>query len=318
MLLAFGDHVLDSERRELRCGAELVTVEPQVFDLLVYLVQHHDRVVSKDDLLQAVWGGRIVSDAALAARINAARRALGDNGKAQRWIRTLPRKGVRFIGALREEPEAAPASSPPPRLSIAVLPFVNLSNDPTQEYFADGITDDLTTELSRIAGSFVIARGTAFTYKGKPIGVKQIGYELGVRSVLAGSVQRSGNQVRVNAQLIDAATGAQLWAERYDRDMSDRFSLQDEITSRISHALRIEIIGAEAARPVDQLDATDYVFRGRASFFGKRPASDAYAERISMFRAGVGAQSAVGRRPDLASDRPRGTCARSTERLACG
>ena len=167
MLLAFGDHVLDSEQRELRCGAELVAVEPQVFDLLVYLVQHHDRVVSKDDLLQAVWGGRIVSDAALAARINAARRALGDNGKAQRWIRTLPRKGVRFIGAVREEAEAAPASSPPPRLSIAVLPFVNLSNDPAQEHFADGITDDLTTELSRIAGSFVIARGTAFAYKGK-------------------------------------------------------------------------------------------------------------------------------------------------------
>ena len=203
MLLAFGDHVLDSEQRELRCGAELVAVEPQVFDLLIYLVQHHDRVVSKDDLLQAVWGGRIVSDAALAARINAARRALGDNGKAQRWIRTLPRKGVRFIGAVREEPEAAPASSPPPRLSIVVLPFVNLSNDPAQEYFADGITDDLTTELSRIAGSFVIARGIAFTYKGKPMEVKQIGYELGVRSVLAGSVQRSGNQVRVNAQLID-------------------------------------------------------------------------------------------------------------------
>ena len=326
MLLAFGDHVLDSEQRELRCGAELVAVEPQVFDLLVYLVQHHDRVVSKDDLLQAVWGGRIVSDAALAARINAARRALGDNGKAQRWIRTLPRKGVRFIGALREEPEAAPASSPPPRLSIVVLPFVNLSNDPAQEYFADGITDDLTTELSRIAGSFVIARGTAFTYKGKSMEVKQIGYELGVRSVLAGSVQRSGNQVRVNAQLIDAATGAQLWTERYDRDVSDRFSLQDEITSRISHALRIEIVGAEAARPVDQLDATDYVFRGRASFFGMRSAADAYAERISMFERALAlnpqsvdaqtwlAIALAGRALDQLSDSPAVDIARA-ERL---
>src|SRR6516162_11062515 len=140
-----------------------------------------------------------------------ARRAhqCGAQGARRQWqsaaVDPLPRKGVGFIGAVREEPEAAPASSPPPRLSIAVLPFVNLSNDPTQEYFADGITDDLTTELSRIAGSFVIARGTAFTYKGKSMEVKQIGYELGVRSVLAGSVQRSGNQVRVNAQLIDAA-----------------------------------------------------------------------------------------------------------------
>ena len=163
MLLAFGDYVLDGERRELRCGGELIAVEPQVFDLLVYLVQHHDRVVSKDDLLQAVWGGRIVSDSALAARINAARRALGDSGKAQGWIRTLPRKGVRFIGAVREEQAPVPASSPAPRLSIVVLPFLNLSSDPEQQYFTDGITDDLTTDLSRIAGMFVISRNTAFT-----------------------------------------------------------------------------------------------------------------------------------------------------------
>ena len=213
MLLAFGDHVLDSEQRELRCGAELVAVEPQVFDLLVYLVQHHDRVVSKDNLLQAVWGGRIVSDAALAARINAARRALGDNGKAQRWIRTLPRKGVRFIGAVREEPEAAPASSSPPRLSIIVLPFTNLSDDREQQYFADGITEDLTTDLSRLENMFVISRNTAFTYRNKPTDTRQIGRELGVLYVLEGSVRRSGNQLRVSVQLIDAATDAHLWAE---------------------------------------------------------------------------------------------------------
>ena len=119
MLLAFGDYVLDGERRELRRGAEPVAVEPQVFDLLVYLVRQRDRVVSKDDLLQAVWGGRIVSDSALAARINAARRALGDSGAAQRWIRTLPRKGVRFIGEVREDEGATAASRPTPRLSIA-------------------------------------------------------------------------------------------------------------------------------------------------------------------------------------------------------
>jgi DNA-binding winged helix-turn-helix (wHTH) protein len=145
VLLAFGDCVIDSERRELRRRAELVALEPQVFDLLVYLVQQRDRVVSKDDLLQAVWGGRVVSDSALAARINVARRALGDDGEAQHWIRTLPRKGARFIGAVREERAPAPTSSPAPRLSIVVLPFLNLSSDPEQGYFADGITDDLTT-----------------------------------------------------------------------------------------------------------------------------------------------------------------------------
>jgi len=163
VLLAFGDCVIDSERRELRRGADPVAVEPQVFDLLVYLVQHRDRVVSKDDLLQAVWGGRIVSDSAIAARINAARRALGDTGAAQRWIRTLPRKGVRFVGAVREEQVPAPTSSPASRLSIIVLPFLNLSSDPEQQYFADGITDDLTTDLSRVAGMLVISRNTAFT-----------------------------------------------------------------------------------------------------------------------------------------------------------
>ena len=184
MLLAFGDYVLDSERRELRRGAELIAVEPQVFDLLLYLVQQRDRVVSKDDLLQAVWGGRIVSDSALAARINAVRRALGDDGAAQRWIRTLPRKGVRFIGTLREEQEPASASPPPPPLSIVVLPFTNLSDDREQQYFADGITDDVTTDLSRIAHSFVISRNTAFTYRNKAIDTKQIGRELGVRYVL--------------------------------------------------------------------------------------------------------------------------------------
>jgi DNA-binding winged helix-turn-helix (wHTH) protein len=154
VLLAFGDYVLDSERRELRRGVVPIAVEPQVFDLLLYLVQQRDRVVSKDDLLQAVWGGRIVSDSALAARINAARRALGDNGEAQRWIRTLPRKGVRFIGAVREEQEPAPARSPPPRLSIVVLPFLNLSSDPEQGYFADGIhrgSDDRSIATRRHA-----------------------------------------------------------------------------------------------------------------------------------------------------------------------
>ena len=177
------------------------------------------------------------------------------------------------------------SSSPPvaaPRLSIVVLPFTNLSDDREQQYFADGITEDLTTDLSRIADMFVISRNTAFTYRNKPIDTKQIGRELGVRYVLEGSVRRSGNQIRVSAQLIDAATDAHLWAERFDRDTVDLFALQNEITSRIANALGVELIAAEAARPTEHPDALDYILRGRAASL-KPPSRDNYAEAISLF-----------------------------------
>jgi TolB-like protein/Tfp pilus assembly protein PilF len=169
-----------------------------------------------------------------------------------------------------------------PRLSSVVLPFANLSNDPDQQYFADGITEDLTTDLSRITGMFVISRNTAFTYKDKPVNAKQIGRELGVRYVLEGSVQRSGKQVRVTAQLIDAETDAHLWAERFDRDTGDLFALQNDITSRLANALGVELIAAEAARPTERPDALDYILRGRAG--GLKPNSrDNYLARIALF-----------------------------------
>jgi TolB-like protein/class 3 adenylate cyclase len=169
-----------------------------------------------------------------------------------------------------------------PRLSIVVLPFANLSSDSEQQYFADGITEDLTTDLSRLANMFVISRNTAFTYRNKPVDTKQIGREMGVRYVLEGSVRRSGNQVRVSAQLIDAATDAHLWAERFDRDTGDLLALQNEITSRLANALGVALIVAEAARPTEQPDAFDYILRGRAVTL--RPSSrDVYAEAISLF-----------------------------------
>src|SRR5208337_4965939 len=166
-----------------------------------------------------------------------------------------------------------------PRLSIVVLPFVNLSDDREWQYFADGITEDVTTDLSRIAGSFVISSNSAFTYKDKPVNAKQIGRELGVRYVLEGSVQRSGKQVRVNAQLIDAETDAHLWAERFDGDTADLFALQDEITSRIAVALNLELIAREAARMPGHPDTLDYILRGRAAYW-KPPTRVSYAEGI--------------------------------------
>jgi adenylate cyclase len=159
---------------------------------------------------------------------------------------------------------AAPRPGPAPRLSIVVLPFANISNDPEQQYFADGITEDLTTDLSRIAGSFVISRNTAFRYAGKAIDARQIGRELGVRYVLEGSVRRAGTQARVNVQLIDADTGAHLWADRFDREAGDLWQLENEITGRIARAVQAQLYLAEGNRPTDKPDALDFLMRGRA------------------------------------------------------
>ena len=291
MVLRFGDHVLDIERRELRRGAEPISLEPQVFDLLVYLVRNRDRVVSKDDLIDSVWGGRIVSDSALTSRLNAARKAVDDSGAEQRVIRTVQRRGVRFIGEVSEESEpvaviaAAPAATEAPaapRLSIVVLPFVNLSDDPEQQYFADGITGDLITDLSRIPDMLVISRYTAFTYRDKPVDIRQIGRELWVRYALEGEVQRSGTRVRVTAQLIDAETDTHLWAERFDGDPGDLFAWQDEITNRIAVALDLELVDAAAGRPIDRPDSRDYILRGRA-VRSRPPSRENRAEAIDLF-----------------------------------
>jgi TolB-like protein/Flp pilus assembly protein TadD len=198
-------------------------------------------------------------------------------------VYALRPEGMAGLPTARGSPTAS--SSPPGaalRLSIIVLPFTNLSDDREQQYFADGITEDLTSDLSRLENMFVISRNTAFTYRNKPIDTKQIGRELCVRYVLEGSVRRSGNQLRVSAQLIDAATDAHLWTERFDRDTGDLFALQNEITSCLANALGVELIAAEAARRTEHPDALDYILRGRAARL--RPNSrDVYAEAIRLF-----------------------------------
>jgi TolB-like protein len=270
--------MLDGERRELRRGADLVPVEPKVFDLLAYVIAHRDRVITRDELITAVWDGRIVSESAMATCINAARSALADSGEEQRLIKTLPRKGIRFVGAVREGseksaqslPEAAPATADavlalPDKPSIAVLPFQNISSDPEQEYFADGMVEDIISGLSRIRWLFVIARNSSFVYKGSAVDVKRVGRELGVRYVLEGSVRKAGNRVRITAQLIEAETGSHIWAERYDRMLDDIFTLQDELTMSVVGAIepslrKAEIERVKRKRP-DNLDAYDLVLR---------------------------------------------------------
>src|SRR5215831_10828394 len=216
--------------------------------------------------------------------------AFEDMGEQQvkniaRPVRVYALRPGGMVGSSAARVSSAVSGSPPlaaPRLSIVVLPFTNLSDDREQQYFADGITEDVTTDLSRLANMFVISRNTAFTYRNKPIDTKQIGRELGVRYVLEGSVRRSGNQLRVSAQLIDAATDAHPWAERFDRDTGDLFALQNEITGRLANALGVELIAAEAARPTDNLDALDYILRGRAAIV-KPPSRDNYVQVIGLF-----------------------------------
>ena len=261
--------------------SQAVALGPKAFDLLVYLIENRDRVVGKDELLDAVWAGRIVSPSTLASHINAVRRAIGDSGQEQRVVRTAARRGFRFIADVKQQqavperqlPSAvftgagkADALVPVDKPSIAVLPFQNLSGDPEQEYFADGIVEDITTRLSKFRNLFVIARNSSFQYKWKAVDVRQVGRELGVRHVLEGSVRRFRNHVRISAQLIDAQSGAHLWAEKYDRTASDFFAVQDEVTEKVVGAIQPEMLLSEGRRAARKdptnMDAFDCCMRG--------------------------------------------------------
>ena len=231
-----------------------IAIGRRALNILGVLVERPGDLISRDDIIEVVWPGRTVEDSNLNVQVAALRRIL-DEGRADgSCIQTVSGRGYRFVapvtrvepatpqsgasgggtiaeGGQPHGPSAGVAAPTPaaPRMSIVVLPFANLSDDREQQYFADGITDDLTTDLSRIAGMFVISCNTAFTYRNRPVDTKLIGRELGVRYVLEGSVRRSGQQVRVNAQLIDTETDAHLWAERFESDTGELFALQDEI-----------------------------------------------------------------------------------------
>jgi TolB-like protein len=275
--------LLDTDRRELRLCAVLVPLAPQVFDILAYLIRNRERVISKDDLRAAIWDGRIVSESALTTRLNGARTAIGDSGKEQRLIKTLPRKGIRFVAAVREEDEPVRAyaadavatpgpASPtlPSKPSIAVLPFANLSGDALEDDFTEGVVEDIITELSRFSELFVIARNSSFTYKEKPADVRAIGHALGVRYLLEGSLRKVANRVRITGQLIDATTGAQIWADRFESALDDIFALQDQMAESVVGAIvpRLEQAEIERAKrkPTENLDAYDCLLHGMAAW----------------------------------------------------
>jgi len=304
MPLVFGNCALCLHRRELIRDAQVIPTAPQVFDLLVYLLRNRERVVTKDDLLHTVWGGRIVSDSTMTSHINAVRKAIGDNGTEQRLIKTVARKGLRFVGDVVEVPlsdefdfsKVEPARSnevlshalsSPDGPSIAALPFRNLSGDPEQDYFADGVVEDITAALSRIR--WLSVSNCSFTYKDRAVDARQVGRELGVRYVLEGSVRKAENRVRITGQLIDVTTGSHLWADRFEGALGDIFELQDQMTTSVVGAIAPQLERAEIARarrkPTESLDAHDYYLCGMANLHkGTREAID---EALPLFHRAI-------------------------------
>jgi adenylate cyclase len=304
-MFQFNGYVLDVARGCLRTADREIELRPKSFEVLRCLVENSGRLVTKDELFKAVWPDVTVSDEALTQCISEVREAIGD--RAQTMIKTMPRRGYRFAAPVskhRDEVEARHRSAPIAPLaydtaerlsgkpSIAVLPFVNLDNDPQQDYFSDGITGDIITELSRFSDLLVIARSSAFQYKGKAIDVRQVGRELGVRYVLEGSVRRDDKRIRITAELIDATNGAHRWADRYDRELKDTLAVQDEVVRGLVSVLQVRVVEAEAERallkPPAAWEAYDYYLRGAeawATGFSQRPMTSFYEARRCLERS---------------------------------
>jgi TolB-like protein/Tfp pilus assembly protein PilF len=278
----FGPFRLDPKAGILYRGAEPTMLGQRAIALLRLLLENEGIPVGKDALIQAGWGGLAVADNNLTVQIAALRRVLGDGAGAGGWIETLARRGYRYVGPpvttahAQSADRVSAALALPEKPSVAVLPFANLSGDPEQDYFADGMVDDIITGLARIKWLFVIARNSTLVYKNRAVDVKQVGRELGVRYVLEGSVRKAGDRVRVTAQMIDAATGAHVWADRFDRRSDDIFALQDEVALSAVGAIapsvrKAEIERVKRKRP-ESLDAYDLVLRAQPDVDSGMPA----------------------------------------------
>lgn len=305
MPLTFTGHEVDLRRQELRRGGSHIHVEPQVFDLLVHLLRNRDRVVSKDELLDTIWGGRIVSEAALSSRINAARKAVGDDGERQTLIKTVHKRGFRFIGDVAETPDddateaipvastAEPPAAPPRevshRPSVVVLPFANLSAEPDTDYFSYGLTEDVIRLLARHRWMDVLSRHTAAAFRGREIDAREIGATFGVRYLVHGSVAKRGDRVRLAAELVSAETGTQLWSETYDLPLIDVLDVQRAMSEQIAAAIEPELarLEREAAvrRPPTNLGAWDCYQRGLFHLWGFTEPS--MKEGEAMFRRAI-------------------------------
>ena len=280
-VIRFGRFELDSALFELRESGERVPVEPQVFDLLFYLVRNCDRTVTREEIFTEIWGDRIVSDAALSSQIKAARKVLGDDGAAQHTIRTIHGRGFRFVAPIETAapaPPVGPDRAPPAdalatvalKPSVAVLPFENLNHDPDENYVADGISEDITTALSKHRWLTVIARNPAFSFRNSTDGIRIIGRKLAANYLVTGSVRKAGTRARITVQVVDAETEHSVWSERFDRDVVDIFDLQDEITEMVAARIEAELGLTEQRkaerRPRRNRGAWDLYHLGTAEF----------------------------------------------------
>ena len=290
--MAFGPFVLDREVGTLLREGVPVPLGHRGMLLLSALLSRPGEVLTKSDLIDAAWQGAVVEETNLSVQIASLRKHLGRAPRGGDWIATVPRVGYRFAGPVETGPDGARPETVTPSPhgeqsgpSIAVLPFVNLSDDREQEYFADGMVEEIITALSRLRGLFVIARNSSFTYKGRAVDVKQVGRELGVRYVLEGSVRKDGNRVRIAGQLVDASTATHLWADRFDGELTSVFDLQDQLTARVAGAIAPKLEEAEIARsgrkPTESLDAYDCYLRGMAAFY--RHSREGNSDALAMF-----------------------------------
>lgn len=291
MRYRFEDYVLDTDRQELRRNGLIVPATPQVVELLAFLVRHHGRIVTKDQLVATVWEGRSIGDSALTTRLNILRSAIGDSGHQQRLIKTLPRKGLSFVGEVHKEQTASHLDGVLPRdlPSIAVLPFANLSGDPSQDFFGDVIAEEVLTALARLRWLLVIARNSSFRFRGTAFDIREVGRQLDVRYILEGSARHANGRFRVACRLVETQSALQVWSSRYELGMNDVFRLQDEVTDAILTELAPAILDAErkrvARRAPDTLTAWESYQRGVAQML-KQSAEDNLSAR-QLFQQAV-------------------------------
>jgi len=269
----FDDFRLDARARLLLKGGEPVRLTPRVFDTLLYLVRNHGKVLQKDELMAKIWPDAAVEENNLNQNISTLRRIFGESRGENRYIVTVPGHGYRFAAEVREHRTKVPSKQS--QQTIAVLPFVNISADPENAYFCEGLAEELLNALARFDGIKVAARTSAFAFGEKNKSVNEVAATLGVKSILEGSVRRSGNRLRITAQLVNAADGYQLWSERYDREMRDIFDVQDEITLSVIDALKLQLLGKEKAallkRYTDNTEAYNLYLKGRYFWFKSAP-----------------------------------------------